>query len=133
MLENTLENKSRFMANYWMQRVLCFNDENQYVMGECYYVDGSVDDYIFLELTPLSAITDEDAIEVAKILNETVRNDRYKEVIIDYFDGHFETTNSNRKWQIMHVTDYLRSKSYALPWMGLSVEDLVNYGWVKLK
>jgi hypothetical protein len=29
--------------------------------------------------------------------------------------------------------DYLRSKGYALPWMDLSVEDLVEYGWIKLK
>jgi hypothetical protein len=28
--------------------------------------------------------------------------------------------------------DYLRSKGYALHWMDLSVEDLVEYGWIKL-
>ena len=29
--------------------------------------------------------------------------------------------------------DYFRSKGYALSYMGLSVEDLVEYGWIKLK
>lgn len=29
--------------------------------------------------------------------------------------------------------DYLRSKSYALPWMGLSVEKQEEYGWIKIK
>jgi hypothetical protein len=29
--------------------------------------------------------------------------------------------------------DYLRSKGYALHWMDLSVKDLVEYGWIKLK
>jgi hypothetical protein len=29
--------------------------------------------------------------------------------------------------------DYLRSKGYALAFHDLSVEDLINYGWIKLK
>lgn len=29
--------------------------------------------------------------------------------------------------------DYLRSKGYAVTYMGLSVEKLVEYGWIKLK
>lgn len=35
--------------------------------------------------------------------------------------------------KVIQVIDYLRSKGYVLPWMGLSVEKLVEYGWVKLK
>jgi hypothetical protein len=34
---------------------------------------------------------------------------------------------------IYFITDYLRSKGYALPFMGLSVEQQISYGWVKLK
>jgi hypothetical protein len=34
---------------------------------------------------------------------------------------------------MFELHDYLRSKGYALPWMGLSVDELVEYGWVKLK
>ena len=34
---------------------------------------------------------------------------------------------------ILKMSDYLRTKCYALPWMDLSVEDLIEYGWVKLK
>lgn len=30
-------------------------------------------------------------------------------------------------------SDYLRSKGYVLPYMDLSVEDLIEYNWVKLK
>ena len=35
--------------------------------------------------------------------------------------------------KMANTVDYLRSKGYALPWMDLSVEDLVKYGWIKLK
>lgn len=30
------------------------------------------------------------------------------------------------------ITDYLRSKGYALPWMGLSVEEMISAGWIRL-
>ena len=31
------------------------------------------------------------------------------------------------------LTDYLKSKGYAMPYMGLSVEKLIEYGWVVLE
>ena len=34
---------------------------------------------------------------------------------------------------ILKMSDYLRTKGYALPWMDLSVEDLIGYGWIKFK
>ena len=34
---------------------------------------------------------------------------------------------------IPYEVDYLRNKGYALPWMNLSVQDMVDYGWIKLK
>lgn len=40
-------------------------------------------------------------------------------------------------WLVYPITviniDFLRSKGYALPWMGLSVEEMVEYGWIRLK
>lgn len=32
----------------------------------------------------------------------------------------------------IQIVDFLRSKGYALPWMGLSVGELINFGWIKL-
>ena len=52
--------------------------------------------------------------------------------------GNFKTNRSIHHWnsdrKIGSIEcDYFRSKGYALPYMDLSVEDLVKYGWVKLK
>lgn len=58
---------------------------------------------------------------------------------VRYRGGDFMTwieSRSSCEWNTynhQHVYDYLRSKRYAIPWMGLSVKELVNRGWVKLK
>ena len=41
--------------------------------------------------------------------------------------------NASRVVGYIQSLDYLRSKGYAPPYMDLSVEDLVEYGLVKLK
>lgn len=53
---------------------------------------------------------------------------------------HYHTVNigkinlsARRPLAYIMIVDYLRSKGYALPYMGLSVEKLVEYGWVNLK
>lgn len=105
-IENTPENKAKFFALYWGQKIVAVriddgDDRGYYEVGNNWYC-GLEDSY--LELTPLSQITDEDVVSV------------------------YNLTGVDE----VHV-DYLRSKGYALPWMGLSVEDLVSYGWVKVK
>lgn len=55
----------------------------------------------------------------------------------DIITGRFENDGKqlldDHSDNILNAYDYLRSRGYALPWMGLSVEELVNRGWVKLK
>lgn len=47
--------------------------------------------------------------------------------MMDYIYKHIDKVVQNTK-----VADYLRSKGYALPYMGISVEDQIKYGWIKL-
>ena len=53
-----------------------------------------------------------------------------KGIIDDYLNRVHENANFNIE---QYEIDYLRSKGYALPYMDLSVEDLISYGWIKLK
>lgn len=101
-----------------------------------------------LLLKPLSKISDEDAIffcggipegyELFKIYN--LKKDGYLGVKIrsPYSeseikfneDGYrYDVKSPNRNWENL---DYLRSRGYALPWMGLTVEEMVEVGWIKL-
>ena len=130
-LENTLENKSRFFVQYWRQDVLCRvifgKNKNEIIMHNTPCSNLKLGEIIdsYLELKPLSQISDEDVIKISKefpTFKSDIRNS-VKELFQE-FDG-LELS--------MKTGDYLRSKGYALSYMDLSVEDLVEYGWVKLK
>ena len=146
--QNTLENKARFFAQYWGQHVLYFSS------GFLRKIDNltldSVENDDYLELKPLSNISNEDAIEIGKITGcwtaeEVVEcGDEINYELIKY--GKLFCDGVGKKWglgmscpfvgtlqDIIDAIDYLRLKSYALPYMDLSVEDLIDYGWVKLK
>ena len=121
--ENTLENKARFFAQYWGQHVLYFSSD--FLRKIDNLTLDSIENDDFLELKPLSQISDEDAIEISKFypsFGSDIRN-AVKELF--------------QEWNVLELSietgDFLRSKGYALPYMDLSVEDLIEYGWIKLK
>lgn len=116
-MENTLENKEKFFTQYWGQQVI--TDSNLMNAGVITYVNGVSVSLDFVILKPLSLITEEDFMKIM-----------WKQ---------FPFQPSFKKGKIYHEhlnvnqADYLRSKGYALPYMGLSVMELTEYGWVKLK
>ena len=171
-LENTLENKAKFFAQYWGQYVLYFTSDFLRKIDNLTLDSVENDDY--LELKPLSQISDEDVNFVAKVCHQVPnlnfeikrQDDIVHATSMDKYgiESHicinfkYATINCNiripddndkpvsykvniaeihmsarRVVGYIQSLDYLRSKGYALPWMDLSVEDLVEYGWVKLK
>ena len=130
-IQNTLENKTKFFAQYWGQDVLCRvifgKNKNEIIMHNTPCSNLKLGEIIdsYLELKPLSRISDEDAIEISKeypAFGSNIRNS-VKELFQEFDDLELS----------IKTGDYFRSKGYALPYMDLSVEDLVEYGWVKLK
>jgi hypothetical protein len=71
----------------------------------------------------ISLAEDEDAIEVAKIHGYDTDEETPKLI----------RENSKAEATKASVVDYLRSKGYALPFLGMSVEEQINLGWIKLK
>ena len=113
------ENKEKFFAQYWGQNVLSINGgEVREVTTDMNHVlcyDKMYESH--LSIKSLSNITEED------------KEYRHKLILEIYFD----VSPQNRILLEHHYSDYLRSKGYALPWMGLSVEEMIEAGWIKLK
>ena len=131
--ENTLENKAKFFAQYWGQHLI--------IMGSFLRIIDhvtlcNIENDDILQLKPLSKISDEDAKEsgyyLGRVINiEGILQNSNGEIAKQVFNNYSRVGLLN---QIPSgCVDYLRSKGYALPYMDLSVEDLIEYGWIKLE
>lgn len=132
------QEKARFFAQYWGQDVLFMREEHDLALWKVQlYTDDIVDWHLLL--TPLSQITDEDAIEVGRLHGhqddeDNGWSDEYLLGVGKRVCSHFpEFTTPVSVSDMIMIVDYLRSKGYALPFMGRSVEQMVELGWIKLK
>lgn len=147
-MENTIQNKMAFFALYWGQKVMV-NGSTTFEVG--YLDDRNTEDY--LELKSCENITPQDAYEVGKVVNcwswrerkmTFFESDEMKEVHIG--GGEMFAAAIGKEWgpgmshpfannstDILNAYDILRALDYALPWRGLSVQEQVNYGWIRLK
>lgn len=109
--------KCRFFAQYYELEVAKHSTKNYFVK----HILDKVGENYFLELKPLSKITDEDAILMYRGLERNYESSN--QFLEDYKSiGFLEQSE----------VDYLRSKGYAVPFMEYSVDDLISFGWVRL-
>lgn len=127
--QNTPENRANFHALYYGQRIAyCVNSADEIQAFGC--LSNCVNDEIlYLKTKPLSAISDEDAIEVARIeypLHPSHHYSGYGKYLCD----NLNTSITSNK---VHISDFLRSKGYLIGWMDLTPEDILSYGWGRLE
>lgn len=114
------QNRRKFEALYINQDVLRTCSEPNYSGKLVYHKLGRpFSKYNWLELKPLSSISDEDA-EIIDLGSE------------DYNEAGWCDKYGDFYWWTYADVDYLRSKGYALPWMGVSIEEMIEAGWIKL-
>jgi hypothetical protein len=144
-MENTVENKAKFFAQYYGQTIIRNHSGfgGKFKVTDLHFQD---DAEYYLELKSLADITDEDAIEVAKLNKSVNWNTGRKEEVFKNPFGDTVVSNGSglvQKYGQTLVTkisvltfeqvDLLRSKGYALPFNGLSVEEQISRGWVRIK
>ncbi|MGE9312861.1 hypothetical protein ACLOAU_14530 [Niabella sp. CJ426] len=162
MKEITPEIKLRIFALYYDQQIMMHDGNKRPLLISSGTIALGLTPNYYLELTPLSQITDEDAIEVAKIA-ENRKLPHYSvddfsiwkhEFSIDvrFLDNFNRVVNLNFDSDVLvysdidevplidkrvegqsSIIDFLRSRGYALPAFGFSVDDLVQAGVFKLK
>lgn len=129
--ENTLENKARFLLHCYAENrsSIKSNQGSGVVFGILDIINNPKNYYS--ELTPLSQITDEDAVEVAELhygRGTVIQTSKER-----YIKNVGKYVLHNPEYIASKIADFLRSKGYALPFHNLSVDELISYGWVKLK
>ena len=131
------ENKAKFFAQYWGQKIVAHKFIGAGSNASIGSVIFSKLDNWHLELKPISDISDEDAIEVAKIIfknpafHTSDKGKRYIRQMILLDHEYNQLFFSFIK--VSAVIDFLRSRGYLAPWMDLSCKELIKSGWVKLK
>ena len=111
--------RSKFFAQYWGVKCLYVGGVGLVEIGTGGWNLKHPD--FFLQLKPLSKITDEDAISMYRGLERNYESSN--QFLEDYKSiGFLEQSE----------VDFLRSKGYAVPYMEYSVDELVKIGWVKL-
>lgn len=124
---NNLENKVKFFALYWGQKLLTDkhgNPNRSWIDVESMYNTEAIKDGIIM-LKPLSSISDEDAMVVCRMRVKKFEDaEEAKLICRAYFFGDL----------CLHriIADELRQEGYALPWQAISVEQQIEYGWIKL-
>jgi len=153
-MENNIVNKQRFFCLYFGQQVARYVlNDGSYAKSTDVHPIGLMNAADYLELKSLSSITNEDAIEVAKlcvpkfIVVRTLEGDKYLRTFYNDCDDYLMLSKDKFKigWCLKSgmriedsfypsaVIDFLRSRGYLLPFMDLSVEDILKYGWAVIK
>ena len=128
--QNTLENKARFFAQYFGQHVLYFSSD--FLRKIDNLTLDSIENDDFLELKPLSQISDDDYNKLHNVTGYIIE-DRVVNVGNNSVTIYHKWNDKDMKNGFGHSAstiyydslnqlgcDYLRSKGYALPYMDLS-------------
>ena len=122
-MENTLENKAKFFALYFGQKVFWHLEYGSEIsILDSIHLDwkyGYCDKGYCLKIRSVKKMLKKDTDDFS--LN------------FSYDINQYGYTQSKKRydWTASNI-DELRLRGYAVPWMGLSVEKLLEYGWIKL-
>ncbi len=133
------EIKITIFAQYWMQKIGITKYTNRLQINRSNI--GNIDK---ISVKPLSDITHEDAIELAKIhwldsiiepSNILILPKGSDLTIIEYKKTEYDSDYlwlENKMEKKLCIFQYLQSKGYALPYLNYSVEELVEAGVYEL-
>jgi hypothetical protein len=136
-MKDNLQLKASYFAQYWGQRIFHYDNWGtscfEYISHE--YIWLVKDSPCWIKLRSISSLTDEEAIQVAKIVEPLEK---------DYHTAYFGKMWANDILKFtsipkaLPVTEYLKSLSVALPCFDPSInqlipiETLIERGWIKI-
>lgn len=133
-MENTLENKAKFYALYYDQRIAMCRNSFKGIQPYGCLSHCMADEIIYLQLKPTTKVSIPDLLAICAIAYDFEPDEELGGQIIHeitFFEDCYTDLGYGVQ-KILALYDYLRSKGYALPWMGLSVEKQIEYNWIQL-
>ena len=132
-MENTIENKRLFVASHWGQHIFNYDDGSGHFkkLEVSFRALRDCNAYDYLSLRDVKSITDSECIEFYNYLFYTV--DTSDESKIEYIRDTLKDEDFEDDWGMRSSYDFLRSKGFAVPFMGMSIDKLVEYRWIKLE
>ena len=143
-MENTNENKEKFFALYLGQKVMDAGMQGIVKLDKSW--NWKHEDFK-IKLKPISKINEEDLFKVLEASDSKFMDDEYGAIIKveniemdDYFDLSVRVICEKKSYtlitKIFHEAtkvDVLRNLGYATPFLGLSIQDLISFGWLVLE
>jgi len=128
-MTNTIENKLRFFDAYSGQKIFRYSWNDNLYTNRC--IDSDESDKYTAELKSLSDISDDDLLWLGRNAND-YPNSNYKDDL-NYCKDLVRRYLSRPPMMNYECVDYLRSRGYLLPFMGLAVEQILAYKWAVIK
>lgn len=143
----THEQKELFFAQYWGQTVkrsylpeqtsLAVVNHNVFHISHL-IING------YLELKSLNDLTQDDMLEMFKILTSSDEDLNYlieaindgeitiEDIVKPFSDINFDVAdNTISPIRVFWAGDFLRSKGYAIPFGGFTLDQMLSFGWLK--
>lgn len=136
-MENTQENKARFFALYYGQAIAkAYDEDSLSKIGGIYDINHMIATDYYLSLRSIASLTELECTEIAKMASifKSDHTADFGASVVNFirFKRMYDVINLHcTTWA--HIHDYLRSISVLIPFMGLSVEGIINRGWAKLR
>ena len=129
------DNKKAFFAHYYNQSIVT-DGSQRFGYSVSDFFEGIFDESkAYLELTSLSQISEEDMISIGFDIQAPFEDVNIK-FYFERFDTHWHLYYNGISadgYLLLEDYDFLRSKGYALPYMGITIEEMVDAKWIKLK
>lgn len=142
-MENNSENKLKFFAQYFGQRVLKRNlilSNRVYIIDwqEFFNISMSPENY-HLELRSIESITDAECLMLYRLLIKSMTFGKYYQNLIEnekkIYSIRFRFLFAKRESLTLQQIeiDFLRSKGFLVPFMNLTTDQILEFGWAKIK
>ena len=136
-MENTTENKLKFFAQYFWQRVLKNVKSPQVTIlnGHFFYYSVPYIENYHLELRSIDSITNDECVELFDLKYPQYKDWEIKSKLgtIEHHVLHSLKSSMNYQNESYFLIDFLRSKGFLVPFMNLTTDQILEFGWAKIK